>query len=159
MIFITIGTNEPFDRLLEMVERLTTTERIVVQCGSSGVRPSNAKCVSYLPFEEVLEYMGDARVVVSHAGVGSILAALGCGKRPVVVPRLHRLGDAVDDHQLELGRKLADAGLVTLVEEPSLLDEAIRPDGDSGRALAGTDGRLAGELRDYLSVQVAGART
>ena len=155
MIFVTIGTNEPFDRLLDAVDRLTTSEPIVVQCGSSGVRPARAECVSYLPFETVLRYMSEARVVVSHAGVGSILAALGCGKRPVVVPRIHRLGDAVDDHQLELGRKLADADLVTLVEDPDLLEAAIQPDGDRGRMLGDSDGRLATELRGYITSQVA----
>ena len=52
------------------------------------------------PFDELVEHVRRARVVVSHAGVGSVLTALANGKRPVVVPRLHRFGEAVDDHQL-----------------------------------------------------------
>ena len=58
-------------------------------------------------------------MVVTHAGVGSILVAGANGKRPVVVPRLRRFGEAVDDHQLALAQKLEEIGLVVLVDDPS----------------------------------------
>ena len=94
MIFVTIGTNEaPFDRLLEAVAALSTSEEIVVQHGSSAIVPANASRDVRLP---ALRRPGagrcaTSRVVVTHAGIGSIMTALSCGKRPVVVPRLRRL--------------------------------------------------------------------
>ena len=52
-------------------------------------------------------HIRDARVVVTHAGVGSAMVSLANGKRPVVVPRRKSFAEAVDDHQLQLGRRLA----------------------------------------------------
>jgi UDP-N-acetylglucosamine transferase subunit ALG13 len=66
-----------------------------------------------------------ARVVVCHAGVGTILTALANGRRPIVVPRLARHGEAVDDHQVALARRLADVGLVLLAEDPSLVPQLL----------------------------------
>lgn len=133
MIFVTTGSStEPFDRLVAAVCDLGATEEIVVQHGPSKMRPPNATCVGYIPFVEFVELVERASLVVTHAGVGSILVALMHSKRPFVVPRLARFGEAVDDHQLELARKLVSAGLVTLVEDTSTLNGAIaapRPEG------------------------------
>jgi UDP-N-acetylglucosamine transferase subunit ALG13 len=59
--------------------------------------------------------MREATTVVTHAGVGSILSARRAGHLPVVVPRLHALGEHVDDHQAELTRTLEAAGEVVAV--------------------------------------------
>ena len=64
-------------------------------------------------------------MVVCHAGVGSIMLARRCGKRPIVVPRRLHLGEAVDDHQLPIARRLHANGVVTLVEDVDRLPEAI----------------------------------
>jgi UDP-N-acetylglucosamine transferase subunit ALG13 len=149
VLFVTIGTSDPFDRLLAAVAALPPGEEIVAQCGDSAVRPANASCVGFLGFEELTGLVARARIVVMHAGAGSVLTALAAGRRPVVVPRLRRFGEAVDDHQVEFGRSLAAAGLVTMVEDPAGLPEAIAgaPTRPAARA---ADGRLAGEISDQL---------
>ena len=78
-----------------------------------------------MSFEELSERMRAARVVVCHAGVGSIMLARRCGKRPIVVPRRLHLGEAVDDHQLPIARRLDANGVVTLLEDVDRLGEAI----------------------------------
>jgi UDP-N-acetylglucosamine transferase subunit ALG13 len=163
MIFVTIGTSEPFDRLVLALDRVSLDEEIVVQCGETSVRPTSGTHVEFLPFDDLVEYLRRARVVVTHAGVGSIMAALANGKRPVVVPRLRRYGEAVDDHQLAFARRLDDAGLVRLVEDPDDLAPALAEDG-GGRVAPGA-GRspLVDELYDYLTREAgleptAGAR-
>ena len=126
MIFVTVGTNEaPFDRLVSGVSGLAGREEVVVQHGASAVRPEGATCIDFLPFDELVELVRRARVVVTHAGVGSIMVALSQGKRPIVVPRLGRFGEAVDDHQVTFARRLSERGLVTVVDDPSLLPSAI----------------------------------
>ena len=121
MIFVTVGTNEaPFDRLLRAVDSLGFDD-LVAQCGSSAIRPKNATCFDFLAFEQLVEYVRSASVVITHAGVVSIAVSLANGKRPIVVPRLERYGEAVDDHQVALGRRLEQRGLVTMVEEPAAL--------------------------------------
>jgi UDP-N-acetylglucosamine transferase subunit ALG13 len=120
VILVTLGTlHFPFDRLLRALDSLPADEELVVQCRVPGPLPAHARSVTDLPFDELAETMRAARVVVCHAGVGSVLTALANGKRPVTVPRLARFGEAVDDHQLAFARRLAEAGLVTLVEEPA----------------------------------------
>jgi UDP-N-acetylglucosamine transferase subunit ALG13 len=158
MIFVTTGTCEPFDRLLEAVDGLDTDERIVAQCGESHVRPRRAECVDFLTFDELRQLVGEARVVVTHGGVGSILVAIKAGVRPVVVPRSRRFGDAVDDHQIGFSRRLHAAGRITLVESAddlrsalaSLVDDERIRDGD---AIAMGTGLVA-ELREYLASTV-----
>jgi UDP-N-acetylglucosamine transferase subunit ALG13 len=156
MIFVTVGTNEaPFDRLLEAVRSLPATEEIVVQHGSSAVRPENAvRCPDFLLFDALVDEMRAARVVVTHAGIGSIMTALSCGKRPVVVPRLERYGEAVDDHQLPVARRLEAAGLVTVVEDLSTLGSAVARAGEQVNVALGADERLVGELRDFIAASV-----
>lgn len=151
MIFVTVGTNEaPFDRLVAATALLGARERVVVQYGSSRVRPEGVECLEFIPFERLTELVREARVVVTHAGVGSILVSLLNDKHPVVVPRRKRFGEAVDDHQVPLTARLAAAGLVTPVDDPAegLLaavdNDAVAP------VLGAAPPALVGELRDYL---------
>jgi UDP-N-acetylglucosamine transferase subunit ALG13 len=159
VIFVTVGTNEArFDRLLHSVDALALDEEIVVQCGSSPVRPSNARCVDFLHFDDMVEHVRGARVVVAHAGVGTVLVALANDRRAIVVPRLQRYGEAVDDHQLDFARRLHEVGLVHLVEDPFDLAEALSLPLDPPAANGHATG-LAEELQAYLvgEMRTAGA--
>ena len=150
MIFVSVGTNEwPFDRLVEAVARLEIDDEIVVQRGSSKVLPTNAVVHDYLPFEAMVEHIGSAEAVVTHAGVGSVMTALANGQQPIVVPRLARFHEAVDDHQLWFARRLASAGLVVLAECETLADALDTPKKAPPR-LSGPHSTLALELRGYI---------
>lgn len=156
MILVTVGTNEaPFDRLLELVDGLLQGEaggeEVLVQHGPSQVRPQFATCVDYLPYDDLADAIRRARVVVTHAGVGSIMTALAYGKRPIVMPRLERFGEAVDDHQVALGRRLDAEGLVTCAETDEALREAVAvPDASTAFDL-GPSPRLVADLRAFVS--------
>jgi UDP-N-acetylglucosamine transferase subunit ALG13 len=103
MILLTIGTQLPFDRLVEMMDKAAPEvgETIFGQIGkNSKYTPGNFEyCESLRPieFEEKLK---TARVIVSHAGIGSILTARKYGKPIIVVPRLAAFGEHRNDHQL-----------------------------------------------------------
>ena len=151
MIFVSVGTNEArFDRLLRAVDGLGAGEELVVQHGPSPVRPAGATCVDYLSFEQMTEHLARARVAVLHAGVGSVLAALASGTRPVVVPRLQRHGEAVDDHQVGFGRRLHEEGLVVFVEDPGQLPGAVVAHEGRFEGEVGVEGRLVEELRELI---------
>ncbi len=159
MIFVTVGTNEArFDRLLAALEELPNGTELVVQHGPSPIRPSGATCRDYVSFDEMVEQMGRARAVVTHAGVGSVLTALLNGTRPIVVPRLQRYGEAVDDHQLEFGRRAQRAGLVTLVEDTAELPEVIARQQASPPPPPHADERLVEDLRRFLDEAVGRRR-
>jgi len=150
MILVTVGTAEPFDRLLRAVADLDGEEPIVVQYGVSTIRPERATCVSFMPFDELVALIRDARVVVTAAGVGTVMTVLAGGKRPIVVPRLKRHGEAVDDHQLAFARRVAEAGLVTIVEDESRLGAAVSDTATASAPPMLGENRLAADLRDYL---------
>jgi UDP-N-acetylglucosamine transferase subunit ALG13 len=154
MIVVTVGTNEqPFDRLVRAAAGLGGDEPLLVQHGASNVPHGRGEWVDFLPFDELERRVADARVLVCHAGVGSIMLARRCGKRPIVMPRRHKFGEAVDDHQLPLARRLARAGLVTLVEDEAALAAAIRapePPETQVRKVGGADA-LSADLRRALT--------
>lgn len=157
MIFVTVGTNEArFDRLLAALDDLPDGTDLFVQHGPSPLRPAGAACAGYLSFDEMVEKMRQARAVVTHAGVGSVLTALLNGTRPIVVPRLQRFGEAVDDHQLHFGRRAESAGLVTLVEDTGDLPAAIARHQESPPAPPRPDERLVEDLRSFLADAVGG---
>jgi beta-1,4-N-acetylglucosaminyltransferase len=160
MIFVTVGTGEQqFDRLLRCVESLSVEEPVVIQYGSSRVQPDGASCVDFMPFSDLLTHMGKARVVITHAGVGSMMAALTARKRPIVVPRRRRFGEAVDDHQLELARRLAASELVTLVEDPRSLQRALAALPQKVAPPPMTETPLSQDLRIYLASCCAAAQS
>lgn len=150
MILVTVGTHEtPFDRLLRAVAPLVELDALMVQHGSSELRVPGATCVDFLPFTELAELVAGARVVVTHAGAGSVLVALAAGKRPVVMPRIHAFGEAVDDHQLVFARHLSGAGRITLVEDAAEMSAAVERAGTGGE-LSGGANALIGDLALYL---------
>jgi UDP-N-acetylglucosamine--N-acetylmuramyl-(pentapeptide) pyrophosphoryl-undecaprenol N-acetylglucosamine transferase len=59
--------------------------------------------------------MRAADIVITHAGVASIVDAVRTGHRPIVVPRRQHLGEHVDDHQLQIVNVLEEIGIVTQV--------------------------------------------
>lgn len=157
MIFATLGTHEtPFERLIDALGALPRHEPLIVQHGSSRPGPGWATRVAFLSYEQMAEHVRAARVVVAHAGVGSIMIALAHERRPVVVPRLERFGEHVDDHQLSLGRRLDALGLVTLVEDPALLAAAVARTVGAPARLPPAH-RLPQELRHYLAAEVRAA--
>jgi UDP-N-acetylglucosamine transferase subunit ALG13 len=152
MILVATGASQfPFDRLLRAVDALPDGERIVVQHGCSTVKPARGECLDFLPMPELAALVREARAVVTHAGVGSILLCLTNGRSPLVVPRLKRFGETVDDHQLESARRFAEAGLVTLVEDPAELASALANAGDRVVAPPAREGQLVRELRTYFA--------
>jgi UDP-N-acetylglucosamine transferase subunit ALG13 len=146
VIFATVGSTQfRFDRLVQALEQLPV-EQLFVQHGPVPPPAAAGRATDFMQFPEVVESMERADAVVSHAGAGSILCALRVGHVPVVVPRLQRFGETVDDHQVELARALAQDGKVICVEDLNRLGEAV----------ASAPPRQPPEERDgLLSIQIA----
>ena len=163
MIFVSVGTNETrFDRMVEAVSTLPDGEQLLVQYGSSTITEGAGEWRDFLSFEEMEQAMRAADVVICHAGAGSILLAQRCGHRPIVMARLGELGEAVDDHQLIMARRLDASGVVTLVADAAELREAVAaaslPAGDGGRGDDDETARLAADVAASLAVFAAPRR-
>jgi UDP-N-acetylglucosamine transferase subunit ALG13 len=126
VIFVTVGTHHaPFDRLMQGLAALPADE-LVVQHGVAPPPPGVRDARPWMSFPEMLDHFRRARAVITHAGVGSILCASNAGHVPIVVPRLKRYGEHVDDHQVELIHELDRLGKVVVVWDVSELADAVR---------------------------------
>jgi len=125
MIFATCGSSHyPFERMMAALAALNV-EDLHIQHGPA-TPPACTRAYRFLPFEDLLEQMRTADVVVTHAGVGSILGAIRMGQTPVVFPRLKRYSEAVDDHQSELAEVLAERGTAFVARSSEELVDAIK---------------------------------
>jgi UDP-N-acetylglucosamine transferase subunit ALG13 len=107
MILLTIGTHEPFDRLVQAMDRIAASlfnVSVVAQIPSSCYNVKNMKTLSFISPLEFDKLLNDASLIVSHAGMGTIISALQKGKPIVVMPRTAALGETRNDHQLATAR-------------------------------------------------------
>lgn len=136
MIFVTLGTQDKhFDRLLNAVYKLETDEKIVAQIGSTEFKSSKPEekfeIHKFLSNEEFEKYMDEARVVITHAGVGTIIYGLKKHKKMIVAARLKKYGEHVNDHQLQILQTFASEGYIIPLENfddlPKLLEMEFTP--------------------------------
>jgi UDP-N-acetylglucosamine--N-acetylmuramyl-(pentapeptide) pyrophosphoryl-undecaprenol N-acetylglucosamine transferase len=124
VIFATCGSSHlPFERFMRALATVPADE-LIVQHGPATPPPAS-RTIPFLPFAEMVELIEEADLVVSHAGVGSIICAVRSGHTPIVFPRLQRHGETVDDHQVELARALEQHGTVRVATDAGQLMPAI----------------------------------
>lgn len=116
MIFVTIGTQLPFDRLIRIIDNLAPqlNEEVIAQVYQCDFTPENIKTVDFLAPDEFNTLFDKARLVVSHAGMGTILSAMQKGKPIIVFPRIAALGEHRNEHQLATARKFKEMGIVNV---------------------------------------------
>ena len=110
MILVLVGThNIGFDRLVQSADDLAAliSETVIIQKGSSTYIPRYAEFFDFASGKCIDDLAGNASVMITHAAAGSILLAILLGKPLVVVPRLKRFGEALDDHQQQLAKAIA----------------------------------------------------
>ena len=129
MICVTVGTHEQqFDRLVAYMDQWAGThdEEVIIQSGYSRVEPKNCEWRSFYRQHEMDDFVRDARIVITHGGPCCYIEVLKLNKVPIVVPRQHMFGEHVDDHQLEIGRRLkAERNNIILIEHIDQLGDAI----------------------------------
>lgn len=102
MIFLTVGTQLPFDRFVEIVDRHASDlpERIFAQVGRGRYQPANMEWQPFIGPIEFEERVRDCSLIVSHAGIGTIVMAQKHAKPMVLFPRLASLDEHRNNHQL-----------------------------------------------------------
>ena len=106
MIFVTVGTHEQgFERLIKKVDDLVRDgkikEDVVMQIGFTQYKPKYCKWQKLFPYSEMKDMMQKARIVITHGGPASFIMALQEGKTPIVVPRMAKYNEHVNDHQVD----------------------------------------------------------
>jgi len=128
MIFLTVGTQFPFDRLVRAVDRAIEAgkldEEVCAQIGDSSYRPRNFEAVSYMEKRLFDEHVRKASSIIGHAGMGCITMAMDNRKPLLVMPRLKKYREVVNDHQLAIVKKFEDLGyLLAAYSEEDLLNK------------------------------------
>lgn len=130
MIFVVVGTQRfQLDRLLRALDELAgkglLQEEILAQIGYSRYKPRYYAYVDFLPKAEFDATVARCDLLLTHGGVGAIVAGLRAGKPVVVFPRLAKYREHVDDHQTELARVYAEQGYLLVCGEQDDLLAAI----------------------------------
>jgi len=140
-----------FERLLKKMDEIASTigEEVIMQIGHTKYTPQNAKCFQFTTAKELKELCQKARVVVTH-GAMTIIDALEQGTPVVVVPRLKRYNEVIDDHQLDFATELEKQGKVIAVYDVEELEEALKKV-DLKPAVLAKDRRLVDALKGYMA--------
>ncbi len=158
MIFVTVGAQMPFDRLITWVDDWATAQQrddVTAQTGDSTLTPRSLSVVPFMDPPSFRRHMQEATAVVAHAGMGTILTALELGKPILVVPRLGDRNETRNDHQVATARRFAADGLVLAAYDEaefaaSMAQLEQRPSGSriGSRASDGLLARLRGFALD-----------
>lgn len=126
MILVTLGTQkEQFTRLLDYIEKSKIKDEIIVQAGYTKYNSKKMKIFDFIPYEEMIEYIKKANLIITHGGTGSILMPLKEGKKVVACARLCKYGEHVDDHQKQLTEIFKEKKYILELTEDNDLDDLL----------------------------------
>jgi len=127
VIFLTVGSQLPFDRLVEAVDHWAgrSGREVFAQICETTLRPEHIRWTPRIAPKEFRESVRDASLIISHAGMGSILTALEFGKPILVMPRRAALRETRNDHQVPTARWLEARGSVAVALDEQALAERL----------------------------------
>ena len=110
MIFVAVGTQLPFDRLIEAVDTWPGCgqTKVYAQVGEGKYIPKNIEASEYITAMEFAGFCQEAEIIVAHAGMGAILTAREYGKPLIIMPRSAELGEHRNDHQLATAKRFGE---------------------------------------------------
>ena len=136
MIFLTVGTQLPFDRLTQAIDAWSVDRNRkdvfgqIAKPGTNGYHPTNFQWQYFVDPEEYSRLFAEAEFIVAHAGMGSLITALTGAKPIVVMPRLASLGEHRNDHQAVTADQFSKrSGVFVAANEAEILiamDRAVK---------------------------------
>lgn len=130
MILLTIGTQLPFDRLVKALDAIAAEidEPVFGQIGRSNYRPTHFEWTEALDPGTFEEKFRAARLIVAHAGIGTVLSAQRNGKPIVLFPRRVKYGEHRNDHQLATCAQLEGRPGIVIARTAEELAAAVTRD-------------------------------
>jgi UDP-N-acetylglucosamine transferase subunit ALG13 len=124
VIFLTVGTQLPFDRLSRAMDEWAfknPSVEIFGQIGPGIYKPTHFPSKDFVSPVEFDELISRSELIVAHAGMGSILTALQFCKPIVIFPRRASLFEHRNDHQFATAKKFhGKPGVAVAFEIPDL---------------------------------------
>ncbi len=162
MIFVTVGTQLPFDRLIEAIDTMAPRlgRPVFAQTSDSRYEPRNIEWKPFIRPLEVDRFFGEAEVIVAHAGIGTILTAQRLGKPVIVFPRRASLGEHRNEHQLATVSQLEGRRGIYVARDAETLEALLTGEPlvapEPGGAGNPARERLAQHLDSIISGALAG---
>lgn len=131
MIFCTIGTQAPFDRFVRIVDEAAAhlDEEVIAQVYKSKYQAKHIKTIDFLPPDEFNKLFSKARLIVAHAGMGTIISAMRRHKPIIIFPRIAAFGEHRNEHQLATAQKMKELGYVYVANNAEELKDLLnKPD-------------------------------
>ncbi len=156
MIFVAVGThNHGFERLVRKMDEIAgiIQEKVIIQRGSTNYEPVHAESFKFLEYQEILQFYKNARVIVAHAGAGTLLDALNSGNPVISVPRIKKYGEVIDDQQLEFAEALEKRKIVVAIYDIKKLRETI----DNIKSNQFVDQKKSENLKSFLKNNLRGS--
>lgn len=128
MILVTLGTQKfPMNRLVKAADALALTvdDDIFIQTGHSTYQPVNCQYRDFVDNNEFQKMIQDCDLLITHAGVGSIMMGNRYQKPIIVVPRLKKFHEHVDNHQEQIAEAFVSKGCVLHCENIDKLGEYV----------------------------------
>ena len=122
MIFVTVGEQLPFDRLIRTIDewKATSNEEVFAQIGKSQWKPLHMKYREFLSPQDFTEQFLTADIIIAHAGMGTIITAIEMSKPILVMPRQASKGEHRNDHQYATARRFMNRGIMVAMNEVEL---------------------------------------
>jgi len=132
MILLSVGTQLPFDRLVSAVDRWAADHReteVIAQIGPARYLPRAMTSMAFIAPDDFAALQARATLMISHAGIGSIINAMEMGKPIIILPRDHRRGEHRNGHQLSTAERFAHMpGVYPARDEVHLIELLDRAD-------------------------------
>ena len=128
MIFVTVGHQMPFDRMIKTVDAWVGARPgldVFAQIGDAPYIPGNIKYTSRLTPAEFDAKIRACDIVVAHAGTGTIIKAHEFEKPIWVMPRKASLGETRNDHQVHTVELFLKRGYIKSFEDEVELDNLL----------------------------------
>lgn len=128
MIFVTVGTQLPFERLIKAIDLWAKNKpdvEVVMQTGETVYEPSYCKFIAFTDPQEWDALFNRADLIISHAGMGTILKSLDYAKPLIIMPRLAAYGEHRNDHQLATAERFKHFSSIKVVENEVALTSII----------------------------------
>lgn len=131
MILVMLGTQKnDFSRLLKEIEKCiddgTINEEVIVQAGSTKYKTDKMKIFDLIGRDDLDKKKQEARFIITHGGVGSIVGALKMNKKVIAIPRLKQYKEHVNDHQKQIVENFAQKGYIKGITDISDLKKTIK---------------------------------
>lgn len=131
MIFVTLGTQDKsFHRLLQAIdkeiEKGTIKEKVIVQAGYTKYESKNMEIFDLISQDEFEKLIDQCDLLITHAGVGSILTAIKKGKKVIGAARLKKYKEHTNDHQKQIIKEFSNQGYILELRDFNQLGKLVK---------------------------------